>query len=363
MMPYTSRDRVRAFLARSHADRVPINYMANSGIDRRLKQHLDLDQQDNEGLLSALGVDFRTVWPTWNGRHLHAESPGIQVDPQWGFRTRWVEHGTGGYNDYCEWPLSDADEAAAEAWPLPDADRDFDYSDLPAQCIKLEGFGLGTGGPGTGDLLNGTGGLMGMQRVYTALAGEDPAWEILAKRKLAFDLARTERTLAAAKGRLDFIWTGEDLGSQRGPLCSLGTWRRVLRPWHQSLVDMARAHGAAVMMHSCGSSSAFFDDLAAMGVAAIDTLQPDAFGMEATRIKSRWGDRLAFHGGIGTGGIVANGTSAEARAEAERVLDAYMPGGGYAFSPAHALQDDTPVENVQAIYAAAKNRGTYRNVA
>ena len=42
-----------------------------------------------------------------------------------------------------------------------------------------------------------------------------------------------------------------------------------------------------------------------------------------------------------------------------RVLAAYMPGGGYAFSPAHALQDDTPVDNILAIYHAAREHGRY----
>lgn len=361
-MPATSRDRVRAFLARSHADRVPINYCANGGIDRRLKAHFGLRADDGEGLRLALGVDFRGVGPAWRGGRLHAEQPGVDVDALWGIHRRWVEHPSGGYHDFCAWPLHEADEAGVAGWALPDPDA-YDYGVIAQQCEHFADFGLHLGGAGNGDILNSTGMLMGMERVYAALAGDDPAWELLATRKLAHDLAVTERSLAAAGGRIDFVWTGEDLGSQRGPLCSLAAWRRILRPWHQQLIDLAKAHGAAVMVHSCGASSPFFDDLIAMGASAIDTLQPDAAGMDALRLKRGWGDRLAFHGGVGTGGVVANGSAAEARAEAERVLAAYMPGGGYAFSPAHALQDDTPVENVLAIYAAAHDAGCYRMAA
>jgi uroporphyrinogen decarboxylase len=61
--------------------------------------------------------------------------------------------------------------------------------------------------------------------------------------------------------------------------------------------------------------------------------------------------------------VIAHGSANEARCEAERVLRAYMPGGGYAFSPAHALQDDTPVGNVLAIYEAARTVGVYRDAA
>lgn len=358
----TSRERVLAFLARTHADRVPIDYCANPGIDRRLKDHFGLAHHDAEGLRQALGVDFRAVGPRWRGGRLHPARPDVEVDPLWGVHTRWVEHASGGYQDFCGFPLSGADHAAVAAWPLPEADG-YDYHGVAAQCAQHAGFGLYFGGAGHGDILNSTGRLMGMERVYSALAEDDPAWQLLVERKLAHDLGVTERCLAAAGGRIDFVWIGEDLGSQRSPLCSLPTWRRLLRPWHQRLVALAQAHGAAVMLHSCGASSFVFDDLAAMGVHAIDTLQPDAAGMDAGRIKRGWGDRLAFHGGITTGGVVAHGTAGQARDEAERVLRAYMPGGGYAFSPAHALQDDTPVANVLAIYDAARTVGVYRGAA
>ncbi len=357
-MTATSRERVRAFLARSHADRVPINYAANGGIDARLKQHFRLAAHDDEGLRLALGVDFRCVGPDWRGGTLHAAQPGVTVNAAWGYHTRWIEHASGGYFDFCDFPLREADLEAVAAWALPDADH-YDYSALPHLCAAYDSFGLHLGNPGLADILNGTGALMGMERVYAALAGDDPAWNLLVERRLAHELATTERSLAACNGRIDVVWVGEDLGSQRGPLCSLATWRRVLRPWHQRMVEIAQVYGAAVMLHSCGASSPFFDDLIAMGVCAIDTLQPDAAGMEALRVKQGWGDRLAFHGGVGTGGIVANGTADEARTEAERVLEAYMPNGGYAFSPAHALQDNTPLDNVLAIYQAAHSAGQY----
>lgn len=350
------RDRVRAFLVRQMADRVPCDYQANVGIDRRLKAHFGLPADDDEGLRDALGIDFRGVGPHYTGPVLHHGRPGYRVDPLIGSVHRWVEHGSGGYWDFCDFPLGDAAAEAVAAWPLPDPDH-YDYATVAAQCRRHDRFGLHLGNPGLGDLLNSTGGLMGMERVYAALAAEDPAWELLAARKGAHDLAVTERSLAVAGGRIDCVWIGEDLGSQRGPLCSLPAWRRCLRPFHQRLVDCARSHGAEVMIHSCGASSFAFDDFAAMGIAAVDTLQPDAAGMDADRIKGGWGDRLAFHGGIGTGGVVAHGSADAAAAEAERVLAAFMPGGGYAFSPAHALQDDTPVANVLALYRTAHRVG------
>jgi len=55
----TSKERVLTAFARREPDRLPINYMANCGIDARLKAHFGLAADNAEGLRRALGVDFR----------------------------------------------------------------------------------------------------------------------------------------------------------------------------------------------------------------------------------------------------------------------------------------------------------------
>jgi uroporphyrinogen decarboxylase len=107
------------------------------------------------------------------------------------------------------------------------------------------------------------------------------------------------------------------------------------------------------MMHSCGSSSWAFDDFIDMGIKVIDTLQPEAANMDPADLKSRYGDRLAFHGCISTAGPVAYGTVDETVESVRNILDIMTPGGGYAFSPTHLLQDNSPTENVLAIYETA----------
>jgi uroporphyrinogen decarboxylase len=40
-------------------------------------------------------------------------------------------------------------------------------------------------------------------------------------------------------------------------------------------------------------------------------------------------------------------------------LQVMMPGGGYCFAPTHALQDNSPTENVVAMYETAHTYGRY----
>lgn len=118
----TSKERVLTTFACQEPDRIPIDYLCNPGIDERLKKHFNLKPDDNEGLYEILGVDFRGVWVPYIGPRLHDEIQGRQVWPDWGIRTRWIEHGSGGYWDFCDFPLKDADEEQVAVWPMPSPD-------------------------------------------------------------------------------------------------------------------------------------------------------------------------------------------------------------------------------------------------
>jgi uroporphyrinogen decarboxylase len=122
---------------------------------------------------------------------------------------------------------------------------------------------------------------------------------------------------------------------------------------------LAKAYKLPVMLHTCGSSSWAYDEYIKMGLAAVDTLQPEAVNMAPAYLKKTFGDRLAFHGCISTAGPVAFGTAADTVRYCRDTLEVMMPGGGYCFSPTHALQDNSPTENVVAMYQTAQEFGKY----
>ncbi len=359
MKKLSSKERVLTTLARQEPDRVPIGYSANPGIDARLKAHYGLKADDWSGLVDVLGVDFRGVGAPYTGKRLHPEpSVDRHVDPLWGWVTKLVEHESGNYWDYCDFPLIEADEETIANWPMPSAD-DFDYSHMAEHCKANEEYAVFVGGAGLACIINTAGFLRGMEQVFVDLALDEEAGLLLIDRMLEVQLETTRRQLEAAKGGVDFMWIGEDLGTQRGPLISMETFQRHIKPRHKPFFDLAKEYNLPVMMHTCGSSSWAYDEYISMGLTCADTLQPEAAEMSPAYLKGRFGDRLAFHGCISTAGPVAYGTVEDTIKNCKETLEVMMPGGGYCFSPTHCLQDNSPTENVVAMYATAHEFGVY----
>jgi uroporphyrinogen decarboxylase len=354
----SSKERVLTTFAHREPDRVPVDYSANPGIDGRLKAHYGLKPGDNEGLLQALGTDFRHIGAPYVGPRLHEEfSDEIKIDI-WGIHRRWVEHETGGYWDYCDFPLQEATVDEVEAWPMPSPD-DFDYTRVPAACDRYRDYCVVAGNSGLGDIINSTGMVFHMERVLIGLMTDDPAILRYIDRRLGVLHDVMRRTLEAAEGKADLLKMGEDLGTQIGPMISLKLYRKHFRPRHQRFVDLGKAFDIPVMIHTCGSSSWAYEDFIEMGVTAVDTLQPEAKNMSPAYLKKTFGGRLAFHGCISTAGPVANGTVDEVAEDVRNTLQIMMPGGGYALAPTHQLQDNSPTENVVAIYQTARRYGRY----
>ena len=348
----TSKERVLTAIAHQEPDRVPVNYYGEPDVDRRLREHFGTDD-----LNEALGVDFRGVGPPYTGPRLHEDKGDITVS-DWGIHMRRVVTAEGEMWDYCTWPLQDATVEEIEAWPMPDPD-DHDYAGVLAQCEAVKDFCICGGSCGLPDIINGIGMLRTMQQVLIDLITDDPAGLRLIDKRNDISVEVTRRTFEAAGDKIDLMCLGEDLGTQRGPTISLETFRKHIRPRMQPFVDIAKAYDVPCMIHSCGSSSWAFDDFLEMGITVVETLQPEAKDMSPAYLKDRFGDRLAFHGCISTAGPLAYGTVADVEANVRETLETMMPGGGYILSPTHTVMQNTPTENVVAMYEAVRKYGVY----
>lgn len=353
----TSRERVRKTFEYQKTDRVPINYETNPTIHGKVAAALGCSN-NYEAFLQALGVDYRGVYADFKGSLIYKEIPGLSVNPVYGFYTKWVANEYGGYHDFCNFPLQGVDDEVIAAFPFPTPD-DFSYDNVERIIKHYSDYALYCGNAGIGDIINSIGRIMGMEDTLVGILMENEAVLGLIDRKLNMELGMIERILEKANGRIDFMWLGEDLGTQHSPMISLDLYRRVFRPRHQRFVDLAKSYNIPVMVHTCGSSSWVYEDFIEMGISAVDTLQPEAANMSPEYLIEHFGKRLSFHGCISTAGVLAYGTAAETVEYCRQTLELMMKDGGYHFAPTHQIQDNTPVENVIAMYQAAHTYGQY----
>jgi hypothetical protein len=311
-----------------------------------------------EEVLQAFNVDFRAINVPYTGKLLYPQIEGLEVNPVYGFYTRWVPNKYGGYFDYCNFPLKGADEEALRNFPVPSAD-DFDYSKVEEICKRYKNYALYCGDAGMADIINSTGRVMGMEDTLICLQIGDEAALDYINRRSKMELDKLERIIQRAKGAIDFLWMGEDLGTQNKPMISMELYRSVLRPIHQKYIDLAKAYKLPVMVHTCGSSSWVYNDFIEMGVDAVDTLQPEAEGMDPRSLVENFGGRLSFHGCISTAGALAYGTAEEVEKDVISALEIMKPTYSYMLAPTHMIQDNTLVENILRLYETANSLGKY----
>ena len=71
-------------------------------------------------------------------------------------------------------------------------------------------------------------------------------------------------------------------------------------------------------------------------------------------LKARYGDRLAFHGGLDVQSLLPSGTPGQVQAHVAHYLDVLGP-ERYIMAPANSVQPGTPPQNLVAAYEAARH--------
>ena len=343
-----ARERVLAALEHRPPDRVPLDFSGTPEVWDMLRRHYGTE--DDERILRALGVDLRGVRGRYQGPPLPRYPDGSWEDV-YGIRLVRVRYEAGTYDEVARYVLDEArtpDDIAAHRWPSADW---FDFSGVRAACERSEGYALVASGPGVFQRVTW---LRRMELVLADMLLQPEMAEALFRRLADFHEAYYRRYLEAGGGRIDLLYVTDDYGSQKGLLMSPATWRRFIAGNLKRLVDVAHAHGARFMLHSCGGVRDLIPDLIAVGVDVLDPIQTQARGMDPTALKADYGHALSFHGAIDTQTTLPFGTPDDVRREVRERIAVLGAGGGYILAPTHNVQPDTPLENVLAMVEAAR---------
>ena len=106
------------------------------------------------------------------------------------------------------------------------------------------------------------------------------------------------------------------------------------------------------MSHSCGSVADIIPDLIEIGLDVLESVQPEAAGMNPYDLKKRFGSKITFWGCLGSQSTIHMGSPESIHAEVRKLSAEMSKNGGYILAPAKPLQPGTPTENAVAVVEA-----------
>ncbi len=376
----TPRERAVTALSRKEPDRVPIDigggtstsmvveayeglksYLGISG-ETKLLSKVYRSARLDEPVMRRLRSDFyplRSKSPVnWNPPRT---DPGTLTDI-WGVRWKQVSYRENGfYWEVSCCPLAGASAQDLERYSWPDP-GDPGYTDgLAEEARELHettdyAIEASSGFYSFWELACS---LRGYEQMLLDLAGNQEFVSALLARILEINLKGTGRFLEKAGPYIDVFRTGDDLASQENLLMSPATFRQLLKPVYQRYFELVKAKTQAkIVFHSDGNIVPLLDDLAEIGVDAVNPVQPSAVG-DTAELKRRFGHKLAFVGGIDTQTVLPFGSPAEVASEVRRRIRDLGPRGGYVLAAVHSIQVDVPPENVLAMCDEAAAFGRY----
>ena len=355
-----ARERLSAVCEHRNPDRFPIDYLAKRDADRMIKRHFGVGTERE--LLDVLGCDLyhlsardisqnEAFLPIYRGPEL----PASETERTCPFGIRYQRAAYDwklGADEALAGPLEKAEtpqDVLKHPWPRP---QWFDVQALIPECeenaerVIVSGFWTAIFGNAYR--------MHGFANFLMNLALKPELIKTLVDRLTEFYLELNERLFSALKGKIDLYYFGNDFGSQNGLLFSRQMWREIYFENYRKLIGLAHGHGLRVMVHSCGSIRGILEDLIEAGTDIIDPVQTTADDMQPEGLKKDFGDRVVFHGAVDTQGVLPTEKEEGVEDHVRSILRVLGRDGGYIFAPCNAIQADTPPENVEAMYRAAR---------
>jgi len=389
----TPRKRVTTALQHIEPDRVPVDFLATPEVWQKLGDYLKPD-------VDAVGAS-EFIDPTWEAvlRHFKVDCrllsydqfcspsesilyPGAKVEwwdvltrstpnrmwrqllPDgtlydiWGRPINIVHHATGAYEEAAGWAFQHAtsvEDLKSHPWPEPDW---WDFSALPQVLDYLDSHQEYHIRFRIGSVFESAWQLRGMAEFLMDLALDTSIPIYIMDRLTEIHVENTRRVLELVGNRLDMVYFYDDVATQNSLMISPEMWRDLIRPRHAQLIELAKTYNVPVMYHCDGAIYPLISELIDLGIDLLNPIQTDAKGMDPIRLKTEFGDRLSFHGGMDIIKTLPRGTTQDVTNEVKDRAQVLGQGGGYILASSHHIQPDTPVENVLAMYEVSSR---YRN--
>lgn len=244
-----------------------------------------------------------------------------------------------------------------EDFPFPDplADGRYDDAEKYIQMFGEDFFIVGDMELTMYDMMQQ---LVGTEKLLLDMAMNEEYVEPLMDKTKDFALAVGKKLVSMG---VDGIWAGDDFGAQGGMIISPKMWRSFFKERYRQVYQELKSLNPdiIIMQHCDGAVAAILDDWIEVGMEVFNPVQPNVPGHEPEDLKSKFGDRMSFWGAIDQQQLLPEGNPEDIAADVAKKIEILGAGGGYMCSPAHIIQSDTSMENVEAFINAVKQHGVY----
>jgi len=372
-----SRQRVVTALNHKEPDRVPIDIGGTGATTlliptyEALMKFLGINKETplvsrffrmaylDEEISKKLGVDALLIMPNAPNNFKDIELENGYID-EWGIEA--LKPANSLYYKFEKHPLESAETVGdIEKYKLPDPD---DPGRTEGLREKIEYLYENTeyalvGEPGD-SVFERAWYLRGMENVLNDLYFNQELLKALLDRVSDYFIAKVGPFLDIVGTYIDVFFTGDDLGTQNGPLLSPEMYKKIIKPFHKKVFDFIKSKtDAKLIFHSCGSIFEIIPDLIEIGVDGINPVQTTAYKMDAVSLKKEFGEDLSFWGGIDTQKILPFGTDEELKKEIENKINVLGSNGGYVMASVHTIQPDVSPEKIIKMIEYGKEYGYY----
>ena len=171
--------------------------------------------------------------------------------------------------------------------------------------------------------------------MYESLA-LDPDW-IHDFNRVYTDFFKTYfKLLIEEAGRPDGIWLYDDLGYNKGLICSPAMLADLFCPCYHEIVKFFHSYDLPVVLHSCGGIEEALPLIVEAGFDGLNPMEVKA-GCDVVRFAEQYRDNLTFIGGLDAR-VLESGDRALIRRETLRILDSMRSlGAHYVFGSDHSI--------------------------
>lgn len=352
----TTKERVTRMFNHQEADRIPILDSPWGGTIRRWHREgmpAGLDWQDYFGTdkYAEIGVDISPQYPRVR---ISEDERSFVETSEWGVTMRHFkeEDSTPEFLDYKVVTQEAWDECKARMLAEGTNRIDWNYLKKNYPLWQAEGRWIRANFWFGFDVAHSW--MMGTENHLIAMY-EEPEMVVDMYNTYLDCCIRQFEKIWDAGYRFDTIWWWDDMGYKGKTFFSNDLYRELLKPVHKRAIDWAHDRGIFAELHSCGDIMTRIDDLVELDLDALNPLEVKA-GMKPLELKEKYGDKLAFHGGINA----VLWEDKDAVIEAIRsTVPAMKENGGYVFASDHSIPNSVSLESFRTIIQEVKRVGSY----